>query len=315
MSNFAGRIWKCVKSALPKAGKTCIWLLKIILPISLLVRLLQYSGILAKVSDVLQPIFSLIGLPGETAIVFITSIFTPLYAPIALITSMSLGVREATILALMCLVSHNMIVECSVQSKTGSSWIGMFVMRLVMSFVFAFTLNLLLPAVMPGSVMGEAQNAAACTSLYDVFFLWLKSSLSVIITILVVVTFLMILHYILDEFKLMKRLSAVFAPLMNVFGLSRNSSFLWLVGNLVGLAYGSAIMCEQLEEGKLSYQESNMLNYHLAVCHSLLEDSIIFASMGIPVFWLVAPRLFYAIVLVWLKRLYNRLVAYKLQQA
>lgn len=315
MNTFAGRIWKCIKSALPKAGKTCFWLLKIILPISLLVRLLQYSGILAKVSDVLQPAFSLIGLPGETAIVFITSVFTPLYAPIALITSMSLGVREATILALMCLVSHNMIVECSVQAKTGSSWIGMFVLRLTMSFVFAFTLNLVLPAVMPGSIMGETQDAAVCASLYEVLVLWLKSSLSVIITILLVVTLLMILHYILDEFKLMRRLSALFAPLMKVFGLSRNSSFLWLVGNLVGLAYGSAIICEQLEEGKLSYQESNMLNYHLAVCHSLLEDSIIFASMGIPVFWLMIPRLFYAILLVWLKRLYNRFVVYKLQQA
>ena len=102
-----GRVWGCILKALPKAGKTCLWLLKIILPISLLVRILQYSGILGQISDWLVPVFSLVGLPGETAIVFITSIFSPLYAPIALITSMSLGVREATILALMCLTSQS----------------------------------------------------------------------------------------------------------------------------------------------------------------------------------------------------------------
>jgi|GEM_PF-5381799 len=94
MNNIADRIWKCVKKSLPKAGRMCLWLLKIILPISLLVRLLQYSGLLGEFSDLLSPVFSLIGLPGETAIIFLTSIFTPLYAPIALISSMSLGLRE-----------------------------------------------------------------------------------------------------------------------------------------------------------------------------------------------------------------------------
>ena len=140
-----GRVWGCILKALPKAGKTCLWLLKIILPISLLVRILQYSGILGQISDWLVPVFSLVGLPGETAIVFITSIFSPLYAPIALITSMSLGVREATILALMCLTSHNLMVESSVQAKTGSSFWEMTLLRLIMSFVIAFSLNWVMP--------------------------------------------------------------------------------------------------------------------------------------------------------------------------
>ena len=61
-----GRVWGCILKALPKAGKTCLWLLKIILPISLLVRILQYSGILGQISDWLVPVFSLVGLPGET---------------------------------------------------------------------------------------------------------------------------------------------------------------------------------------------------------------------------------------------------------
>ena len=50
-----GRVWGCILKALPKAGKTCLWLLKIILPISLLVRILQYSGILGQISDWLVP--------------------------------------------------------------------------------------------------------------------------------------------------------------------------------------------------------------------------------------------------------------------
>lgn len=300
-ASVIGRIGECVLQALPKAGKTCLWLLKIILPISLLVRLLQYSGILDHISEVLTPVFSRLGLPGETAIIFITSVFSPLYAPIALITSMSLGVREATILALMCLTSHNLMVESSVQAKTGSSFWGMTLLRLVMSFVIAFCLNRVMPHEGWGQI-GIAQSAAVCDSLPEVFILWFTSSMKVVISIFLIVTALMILHYLLDEFKLMRGLSTFFSPLMRLFGLPRDAAFLWLVGNVVGLAYGGAIMVEQMERKKLLYSEGNTLNHHLAICHSLLEDTIIFVAIGLPAFWLVFTRLFFAILVVWTRR-------------
>ncbi|GHU57174.1 putative membrane protein YvoD [Bacteroidia bacterium] len=306
MKTIALRIWKCVKQALPKAGKTCLWLLKIILPISLLVRLLQYSGLLDKFSALLEPVFSLIGLPGETAIVFITSVFCPLYAPIALITSMAIGVREATILALMCLVSHNLIVESSVQAKTGSHFWEMTILRLVMSFVIAMCLNWIMPQGDWGTV-GVTASADSYTGIWDVFVLWFVSSMKLVVTIGLIVTSLMILHYVLEEFNLMRGLSKALAPLMTVFGLPKDTAFLWLVGNLVGLAYGGAIMVEQVEEKKLSYKNGNLLNYHLAISHSLLEDTIIFVAIGIPALWIIVTRLFFAAAVVWLRRGYNHI--------
>lgn len=304
MGTHLERIWLCIKNTLPKSARTCIWLLKIILPISLLVRLLEYSGWLAEISGFLSPLFSLVGLPGETAIIFITSTFGPLYAPIALITSMSLGLREATILAIMCLVSHNLIVESSIQAKTGSSFWGMTILRLSMSFLIAFTLNLVLPE-WSGQTVGKALAATQDTSLKEVLILWITGSMSVIITILLIVTGLMILHNVLDEFRLMKKLSDLFAPLMKIFGLPRDAAFLWLVGNVVGLAYGGAIMVEQMQLKKLTQKEGHLLNHHLAVSHSLLEDTVIFVAIGIPALWILGTRLLFAIAVVWSRRLYN----------
>lgn len=312
MSRIIGRIWTCIKQALPKAGKTCLWLLKIILPISLFVRILQYSGLLGKFSAVLEPLFSLIGLPGETAIIFITSVFCPLYAPIALITSMSLGLREATILSLMCLTSHNLIVESSVQAKTGSSFWGMTGLRLVMSFVIALALNEIMPREGWGQI-GIAQSAGICDHIGEVFILWFTSSMKVVISILLIVTALMILHYLLEEFRLMKGLSRVFAPLMKLFGLPRETAFLWLVGNVVGLAYGGAIMIDEIEQKKLSRSNGNLLNYHLAMCHSLLEDTIIFVAIGIPALWLIITRVVFAMIVVWLRRGYMYIYTRKIR--
>jgi len=89
-----------VLRASKKSAHTTLWLLKIILPISLLVRFLDYYGLLAFMADFLDPVFVFMELPGSTAIVFITSIFLPLYAPLAIITSMTISLRELTVLAL-----------------------------------------------------------------------------------------------------------------------------------------------------------------------------------------------------------------------
>ena len=89
----------------------CLWLFKVMLPISLAVRVLQYVGVIDWLAGYLSPVFSYIGLSGDSAIVFLTSIFLPLYPTIAVMTTLTLTLREATILAVMCLVSHNLPVS------------------------------------------------------------------------------------------------------------------------------------------------------------------------------------------------------------
>lgn len=266
-----------------------------------MVRLCQHYGLLDKLSVLLEPLFSHIGLPGETAIVFITSLFCPLYAPIALIATLSIGAREATILALMCLVSHNLVVESTVQSRTGSSFWGMTALRVSLSFLIAYCLNQVMPLT-GWEQMGATEGTERYESLSELFSLWLIGSARIVLTIWMVITSLMILHYILEEFKLMKRISRLLAPLMKVFGLPENAAFLWLVGNVVGLTYGGAIMVEQMRNKQLSYSEGNLLNYHLAVSHSMLEDTLIFVAIGIPLLWILATRLVFALAVVWVRR-------------
>jgi hypothetical protein len=297
------RLFKCVKLALPKSIKLCLWLFKIILPLSLLVRLLQYYGVVGYLADFLHPLFSLIGLPGETAIVFVTSIFLPLYATIAVMTSIEMSLRAATILTLMCLLAHSLPVECAVTKKTGSTFMGMFILRIAMAFVVALFLNLVLPQ--SDVPFMQAAVAAHDASVSALLIAWFYSSLSLILTIVLIVTGLMVLQRMLMEFDLIEVISRPLHPLMKLFGLpdNHNSSFLWIVGNLVGLAYGGAIMVDMVEEGKLSLEETNMVNHHLAISHSLLEDTLLFAALGIPIGIIVGTRLLFAMIVVWGKRL------------
>jgi hypothetical protein len=295
-SNYR-RITASAVEALPKARKTIWWLLKIILPTSLAVSLLQYFGVISWLSVWLTPVFSFIGLPGESSIVFISSLFLPLYAPIAIIATLPLSMREITILALMCLISHNMIVESAIQKKTGSSYLTMFLVRIFSSFTAAFLLNLMLPDKVGGNhVITEALVHA---DMWAMLWHWVKSAGSLTVKIVLIITALMMLQNILKEFKILDFLSKTFAPLMGIFGLSRNSSFLWFVGQILGLTYGSAVMIDQVEQKEISRKDANLLNYHIAINHSLLEDTLLFVAIGVPVLWITFPRIFLAMAVVW----------------
>ena len=297
---------EAVLPSLKKSGHTSIWLLKIILPISLVVRFLDYYGILAYIADLLNPAFVYLGLPGSTAIIFITSIFLPLYAPLAIITSMSLTLRELTILALMCQISHNLPVECAIQAKTGTSFWSMVTLRIFMSIMVAVILNLILPQDMGMPIFAQT-NAAAMNSIGDVLILWLKSSLQIALLILVIVTTLNIVYKVLDEYHLIEKLTKIIAPVLKFFGLPTNTGFLWLIGYIVGLSYGGALMMEQMNEGKVTKSDAGLLNYHLAISHSIIEDNLLFVALGVSIWWILGVRFTAAAIVVWLRRLYLRL--------
>lgn len=286
-----------------KSGKTSIWLLKLILPISLAFRLLDYSGLLVYFADFLDPVFTHLGLPGSTAIIFITSIFLPLYAPLAIITSMTLTLRELTILALMCQVAHNLPVESAIQAKTGTSFWAMFSVRIFMSIVIGFVLNLILPLNM-GMPSFLQTSPEIMNSLGDVFMAWLVTSLRISILIISVVTLLMITYRLLEEYNLINKLSKSIEPILKIFGLPRNTGFLWLIGNIVGLAYGGALMIDQMQDGKVSKAEASLLNYHLAISHSILEDNLLFVALGVSLWWILVTRLIAAWIVVWFRRLF-----------
>lgn len=100
----------------------------------------------------------------------------------------------------------------------------------------------------------------------------------------------------------MHRIAHSLAPLMRIFGLPTGCSLLWLTGNVVGMAYGAAIMIDEVEQGRLTRHEANLVNHHLGVSHSLLEDTMLFVAMGISFWWIFLTRLVLAITAVWTLR-------------
>jgi len=298
-SGIKTRLLNCVKTSLPQGTKTAVWLLKLTIPVSFAVFLLDFLGILNVLAGWVAPLFKLIGLSGQASIVLITSFFTNIYSVIAVMTTLGTGQREGTILAVMCLISHALIVETAIQKRTGSTPWRMVITRLSASFIAAWGLNLLLP----GEMITTNESFIRETKAFQPAMInWLTDMAITTIKIIILVNVLLILQRILNEFGLIKLILKPFIPLLRLMGLPANTGFLWMIANTLGLSYGSAIMISESDEGKLSKEDADLLNHHIAISHSQLEDPLLFVAIGYPMAVLIWPRILLAIVFVWARR-------------
>ncbi len=296
------RTGRCIVSVFPKSIKTALWILKITLPISLVVSLLSYIGFMALLSDLLTPIFSLVGLSGSAVLAFITGVFLNIYSVIAVISQLSLSLREITIIAVMSLIAHNLFVETAVQSRTGSRAWHMVALRLGMALLSAFMLNALLPDL--PTIMGHSIQHVEDNTLSAHLLGWVASALRMVVKIIVLVFLLMVLQEVLREFNLITVLTIPLSPFIKILGLPESTTFLWIVANTLGLAYGGAVMLEEVNRGRISKPEADLLNYHVAISHSNLEDLLLFAAIGASIPWMLGVRLVIALGAVWLRRWY-----------
>jgi len=271
-------------------------LLTVLVPAAALVFLLGQLDLLAPIARLLQPLMALTGLPGEAGLVFVTGALLNIYPAIAMLGTLEFSVPETTVIALMILICHSLIVECSVQARTGSNPLRMALLRIAMAFG---------AGIAAGRLYGLTGDAAATTvshvagSVPADLVSWLQSTATTVALMSGIVIAIMIMQRVLETSGVLQKASARFERVVALFGLPKSTSFLWLVGNTMGLTYGSAVMIQERERNTLTPTEIDALNHHLAVSHSLIEDTLLFVALGAAVSVLVLPRLFLAAAVGW----------------
>lgn len=306
---ISGRMLSCVRSATPGALKTIWWLVKIMTGVSFGIMLLQYLGIIGMISRWLTPLFSHFGLPGEAAIAYVSGYFVNCYTAMAVMTTLHLDMRAATILSVMVLCSHNIIVETTVQHKTGSSFVRIMMVRTLSAFLLAFVLN----KIMPGQFEGGTQPdiAAADMAFTTMLGEWALRTLKTVGLMVVLVYALTLLQRLLKEFGIIEAIARFLKPVMLFFGLPPRTAFLWLVANTLGLAYGAAVMIDETEQGSTSKEENDLLNHHICVSHSNLEDLLLFTAIGGNFLWMLLSRWAMSLILVWERKLERKFALLK----
>jgi spore maturation protein SpmB len=107
------------KNGLTNGLQTTWMLLKIIVPVYAVVTFLSHTAVIPWLANVFSPVMAFTGLPGETALAFVTGAFVSLYAAIGIIAALHLTPFQITTLAVMLNFCHDMPLETAILKKAG----------------------------------------------------------------------------------------------------------------------------------------------------------------------------------------------------
>lgn len=278
--------------------KTTWTLGKIIFPVTLIVALLQHTPVLPWMIKLIEPLMNLIGLSGDAAIPIVLGNMLNLYAGIGAILSLDLTVKEVFIIAVMLSFSHNLLVESSVAVKVGVKLWIMIAVRVGLAFISAIVIHLVWQG---GTEMAKYGLIPVKEEQLDGWSAILLNALEKaglgILQLAIIVIPLMFVIQLLKDYKWLTVFSRWMAPITRALGMKENTSTTLAAGLLFGLAFGAGVMIQAVQEDGVSRKDATIAFIFLVACHAVVEDTLIFMPLGIPVLPLLLIRIGVATVL------------------
>jgi spore maturation protein SpmB len=297
--------------AFPRAGRTILLLCKLMLPISLGVGLLRWTGALEAIGRVLGPAMAVFHLPGEAAVPLVTGYLAGTYSLLGAMAMIPLDPSAVTILGAMALVAHNLIIESTVQDRTGTPWWWMLIVRLVSSMVVGLVVAWSIAALQSAHVgalwlrfvPAEAHTAVPTAGDFLHFLAgWAREAYRLMLKIIIVVTAMMIATEWIRARGYLEVLERAVRPLLSFLGLSQTVAFPWITAQILGVTFGGGLLIEEMKVRRIEEKDVRALHTSIGISHSVFEDTILLATIGASVFWLVVPRLIVAVIMVRLIR-------------
>ncbi len=306
MNPIQNKLTYGLKTGTQKGWHGFVWMLKIIVPISFLTVLLEYSGWINQINFILEPCMNLLSLSPIAALPLIVGMLTGIYGGIAAMAVLPLTTNEMTLIAIFLLISHNLIQEGIIQSQSGLKPFKATLFRLAASVVTVMIVSRFLGPE-PALVVAKGTPVAVQPAFITLMKNWLIATLYLSLKIFVIIMVIMILLEMMKIFNLIPHIVKVLSPLLKTMGLDQRAGILWLTAIAFGLAYGGAVIVEEAKEAYITKEQLEKLHLSIGINHSMIEDPALFLSLGLSAFWLWVPRLIVAIIAVRLFDLYYKI--------
>nr|WGD62414.1 nucleoside recognition domain-containing protein [Bacillus subtilis] len=289
---------KIFLAGLARGFQTTWTLGKVIFPVTLLVTLLQHTPVMDWLVRLITPVMSLFGLSGEAAIPLVLGNMLNLYAGIAGILTLDLSVKEVFILAVMLSFCHNLIIESTVAAKVGIRIGVILAVRIGLAAVSAIVINLIWHGGKETAQYGfiGAKSAAPDSWLGMLAEALTKAGLGVLRLAAIVIPLMIIIQFLRD-LGWLHRFSKWLSPFTRLIGMNKNTSMTMVAGLTIGLAYGAGVMIKAVEDDGVSRRDMTLAFIFLVACHAVVEDTLVFIPLGIPVWPLLVIRVTTAVLL------------------
>ncbi len=266
-------------------------LFKIMIPALLLVKVLQELGGVEIIARWLGPVMALVGLPESMALVWATTLFTNIYTGMVIFFDQAplqpLSVAQVTVLGSMMLIAHTLPIEARIAQKAGVRIGFTLLVRLFGAMLLGFILYRLYGwgdwLQQPSELFWKPDPVE--NDLFSWFIAQCKSLGVILLIISLLLTTLKLLRLLGIE-RLLQRL---LRPLLRMLGIGPAATTITLVGFSLGLAFGGGLLIKEARAGHVPYRDVITAMTLLALCHSVIEDTLLILLLGADlsgIFWM-----------------------------
>ena len=275
-------------------------LLKITVPVLILTKILEESGGIGYLSNLLEPVMVLVGLPGALGIVWATAMSTSLYGAMAVFAVLSpdlhLTIAQTTVLCSLMLLAHSLPLELSISRKAGAGFAVMGMLRLTGALLFGFVLNIICTSLHiwqePAVLLFQGGQKSSTLGQWGVDQAWnLLLLVGVIFCIIVIMR-------LLRAAGVLALLEGFLAPVLPWLGMSRQAAPLTVVGMVMGISYGGGLIIREAGSGRLGRLEIFNSLALMGLSHSLVEDTLLMLAMGSSLMGILWGRLLFSFMVI-----------------
>jgi len=296
MSEFRSRLKTGIRTGIKKGWRSFVWICKIIVPVSFVAALIQWSGWLSQMDLLLQPLMGAINLPAAAALPIIVAMTVSFYAGIAIMVVLPFTIGQITLIALFIMIAHMLIAEGIVQHKSGLNVIKATLVRIGTAALSVFVVSQFFTDT--SQSISLPASLATQAPFIEVLKGWAIDTLRLCGRVFLIIMLVMMALHASESLGWIKYLVKFFGPLMKTLGLADQAATMWVTGAGFGLLYGSAVIMEEAKNGALTKEELEHVQVSLGINHSIVEETGLFLALGVNPLWLLIPRFVAAIIAV-----------------
>ncbi|GAV23326.1 nucleoside recognition domain-containing protein [Carboxydothermus pertinax] len=128
----------------------------------------------------------------------------------------------------------------------------------------------------------------------------LSGSIGMLIKIALIVIPLMVVLEIAKELKVLEKWAKPLEHLMGFLGMQKEAAFPLMAGLIFGLAYGAGLIIDSARDGVLKHKDLVLISVFLVICHSLIEDTLLFVTVGANGALLLGYRIILALIITFI---------------
>ncbi len=275
-------------------------LFKLMIPVIIVVKIFEELGAVEYLGFMLSPVMHTVGLPESMGFVWATTMLTNIYGGMLVFFYVQQGevltIAQVTILSILMLQSHALPIEARIAQQAGVRLRVTLLLRVGGGLVLAFIMHHIYQFY---DLLQEPMTLIWQPEMPEPGLLaWGVSQVESLIMIQVIIVILLTVLKLLKIAGIERLMALLLRPVLRLVGIGREATTITIVGVTLGLSFGGGLLIKEARAGHVAKRDIFASMSLLALCHSIIEDTLLVTVLGADLSGVLWARLLFTFVFI-----------------